>query len=285
MFTNALPSELIDVPAAVDPDAYSTGGQSSGYVDMSDYEAVLAVGLTGTIASTGKFDLKLQSNTTATGGSDVSSKAITQLTQASPDDSDKQALINLRGSELTEGHRYVKAVQTLTTAGADAATVLLAFKGALVGNMLPSEVVGLVGTVDPDVYSPGAQLSDAVDMSKWHCALGVLLVGDLGTDGTVVMKWTQATTSGGVYKDVSGATTATISKASPDGSNQRVKLDLRADDLDAANGYRYAKLSVTIGDTSSPEAATSDIAAVAFGVFPKVGVASDHDLASVAEIV
>lgn len=285
MFTNLLPSEVIDAAAAVDPDAYSTGEESSGYVDMSDYEAVLAVGLAGTIASSGKLDLKLQSNTTATGGSDVSGKEITQLTQASPDDSDKQALINLRRSELTAGHRYVKAVQTLTTAGADAATLLLGVKGVLVPNMLPSEVIGVVGTVDPDVYSPGAQLSDAIDMSKWHCAMGVLMIGDLGADGTVIMKWTQATTSGGVYKDVSGGTTATFTKASPDQSNQQVKLDLRAEDLDMANGYRYAKLSVTIGDTSSPEAATSDIAAAAFGVFPRIGVASDHDLSSVAEIV
>jgi len=286
MFTNLLPSEVIDCVAAIDPDAYTAAGVSSGYADMSDYESLLAVGLVGTIVSTGKYDLKLQSNTAASGGSDIVGKAITQLTEASPDDSDKQALINLRRSELTEGHRYVKMVRTLTTAGADSASLLLGFKGVLVANMLPSEVVGLVGTVDPDAYAPGAQLSDAIDMSKWHCAMGVLMIGDLGTDGSVVMKWTQATTAGGIYKDVSGATTATFAQAnSPAESNQQVKLDLRADDLDAANGYRFVKLSVTIADSSSPENATSDVGAVAFGVFPKIGVGSAHNLASVAEVV
>jgi hypothetical protein len=223
----------------------------------------------------------------ASGGADISGKAITQLAEAnSPTDSNKQAIINLRRGELTEGHRYVKMVRTLGTAGGDEAALLLGFKGAIVANNLPSEVAAVVATVDPDAYAPGATLSDAIDMANWHAALGILLIGDLGTDGTVVMKWTQAATSGGVYKDVSGATTATIDQAdSPDPSNQRIKLDLRADQMDAENGYRFAKLSVTVGDASSPASATSDVAAVALGVWPKVGVASAYDLASVDEIV
>jgi len=285
MHTNSLPSEHIDVVAAVDPDAYTAAAVSSGYADMRDYEALMAIALVGDIVSTGKYDLKLQSAVAATSGTDIDGKAITQLTQAGTD-SNKQALINLRRGEITSGHRYVKMVRTLTTAGADSASLLLGFKGAIVANNLPSEVAAVVATVDPDAYAPGATLSDAIDMANWHAALGILLIGDLGTDGTVVMKWTQAATSGGVYKDVSGATTATIDQAdSPDPSNQRIKLDLRADQMDAENGYRFAKLSVTVGDASSPASATSDVAAVALGVWPKVGVASAYDLASVDEIV
>lgn len=284
MFTNAKPSELIDVVAAIDPDAYSAAAVSSGYVDMSDYEAVLACGLVGDMVSTATFDLKLQSSTTASSGTDVSGKAITQLTEAGSDDN-KQALINLRGEEITEGDRYVKMVRTLGTAGADSACLMLGFKGSMVPNCLPSEVAAVVGVIDPDAYAPAEVTGDAVDMSEWHAAMGVLMIGDLGTDGTVIMKWEQATTAGGVYKDVSGATTASYTQASPNASNQQVKLDLRAEDLDIENGYRYARLSVTVGDTSSPESATSDIAAVAFGVWPKVGIASASDLASVDEIV
>lgn len=285
MFTNALPSELIDVVAAIDPDAYSNAAVSSGYVDMSDYEALLACELVGDMVSSSTVDLKLQSATAASGGADITGKAITQLTKAGSDDN-KQALINLRSSELTEGHRYVKAVRTIGAAGSDEAVLVLGLKGSLVANCKPSEVMALVGCVDPDAYAPATLSGDAVDMSEWHAALGVLMVGDLGTAGTVTMKWEQAVTSGGSYKDVTGRVTSTYDQAdSPNPSNQQIKLDLRADDLDAENGYRYARLSVTVTDETSPASATSDIAAVAFGVWPRIGVANDYDLASVDEIV
>lgn len=285
MDTNALPSELIDVVAAVDPDAYSNAAVSSGYVDMSDYEALLAVEMVGDMVSSSTCDLVLHEAVAATGGSLITGKAITQLTKAGSDDN-KQALINLRRDELTEGYRYVKMVRTLGTAGSDEAALLLGLKGALVPNCKPSEVVALVGCVDPDAYAPNTYTGDAVDMSLFHAALGVLMIGDLGTTGTVTMKWEQATTSGGSYKDVTGRVTDTISQSDspPTQSNQQIKLDLRAEDLDVENGYRYARLSVTVTDESSPANATSDVAAVAFGVWPKVGIASDIDLASVDSI-
>jgi len=286
MFTNALPSELIDVVAVIDPDAYSQATVSSGYADMSDYEALLAVGLVGTIASTGKYDLKFQSNTAATGGSDVSGKAITQLTEASPDDSDKQALINLRGEELTEGHRYVKMVRTLTTAGADEATLLLGLKGGMVPNCLPSEVMAVVATIDPDAYAPGDQSSDWFDTSKFHAFLTIFLVGDAGATVTLSSKLEQAVTSGGAAKDISGKTTAAVDgSGSPSESNVQQTIDLRPEELDMDNDYRWARLTVTGTDTDSPADTTSDYAAVVFGVWPRTGIASDHDLASVDEIV
>lgn len=285
MFTNALPSELIDVVAALDPDAYGAAAVSSGYADMSDYEALLAVALVGDFVSTGKYDLKLQSNTAASGGSDVSGKAITQLTQAGTD-SNKQALINLRGEELTEGHRYVKMVRTLTDAGADSATLLLGLKGVLVPNCLPSEVMAVVATIDPDVYSPGDQSSDWFDCSKFHAYLAVLMVGDLGATVSITSKFEQAVTSGGSAKDISGKTTsARDGSASPSESNVQQTIDLRAEDLDMANDYRWARLTVTGADTDSPADTTSDYGAVVFGVWPRTGIASDNDLASVDEIV
>ena len=283
MFTNALPSEYIDVVAAVDPDAYSAAAVSSGYADLRDYECLMAIEMAGDLVSSATLDLKLQSATTASGGADITGKLITQLTKAGSDDN-KQAIINLRREEVTEGHRYVKMVRTLTTAGGDEAAILLGFKGALVASGKPSEVAAVVATVDPDAYAPAAQSSDAIDMANWHAALGILMVGDLGTDGTVTMKWQQGITSGGDYIDVSGATTAAIDQTdSPDPSNRQVKLDLRAEDL--TDGYRYAKLVVTVTDETSPANAASDVAAVALGVWPKIGIASAYDLASVDSIV
>lgn len=289
MFTNALPSELVSVAAAVDPDAYGTGAVSSGYVDMSDYESIMAVALAGTLGSSATLDLKLQSAVAASSGTDISGKAITTLTQAGTD-SDKQAIVNFRRSEINidSAHRYVKAVQTVGTATSDAATIILGAKPGLFTNADMSELVGVVATVDPDVYSPGDQSSDWVDISDWSVGLlGVLMVGDLGTAGTVVAKFEQATnTSAGGLKDVTGKVTATLDQTdSPDPSNQQLTIDCRPEDVDIEGGFRYVRLTITVADATSPEDATSDIAGVVFGVVPRTGVATEFDLASVDEVV
>lgn len=285
MIINALPSELIDVVAAIDPDAYSAAAVSSGYADMAAYEALLAIELAGDIVSTGKVDNVLYQAVAASGGSAITGKAITQLTQAGSD-SNKQALINLRREELTESYRYVKMLRTLTTAGADEAALLLGIKGAIVPNRLPSEQVAVIGVIDPDAYAPAALSSGWFDMSRWHAALAIMMIGDLGTACTVTGKFQQATTSGGSAKDVTGRATSTYDQTtSPNPSNQQVKLDLLNEDLDMANDYRWAKFVMTATDETSPANATSDLAAVIIGVGPKHAPASDWDLTSVDEIV
>lgn len=286
MQTNALPSEYIVPAAAIDPDAYSAAAVSSGYVDMSLYEHVLAVAMVGDFVSTGKYDLALYEAAAASGGSAITGKAITQLTQAGSD-SNKQALINLRRGELTEGNRYVKGLRTLTTAGADSTTMLLGIKPGFADNCLPSEVMALVGAIDPDANAPGDVSTGWIDMSAWHAMLAVVLVGDMGSATTLAGKFEQATSSGGAgVKDVTGvAISALDQSASPNPSNQQVTLDCRADDLDAENGFRYVRFTATGVDTTSPANATSDYAVALFGVWPKVGIASDFDAATVDEIV
>ncbi len=136
----------------------------------------------------------------------------------------------------------------------------------------------VVGTVDPDALTATAHLSDAIDMSKYDEILAVVLVGDLGTNATVDAKLTQATTSGGTYKDVTGKAITQLTKASPDDSDKQALISCRGEDLDMDSDYRYVKLSVTVGT------ATSDGGAVVLGR-PKSGLASGVDLASVAEMV
>lgn len=121
------PSERFVLLGVIDPDANSTGALSTGYVDMSKFSSVYALVAAGTIASTGKIDFKLQQATTSGGAGvkDISGKSITQLTEAGTD-SDKQAVINCHESELDAegGFRFVKAVYTGTTAGADSAAFI-----------------------------------------------------------------------------------------------------------------------------------------------------------------
>ena len=149
----------------------------------------------------------------------------------------------------------------------------------VMSNTLPSEVAAIVATIDPDAYTATNYLSDAIDMSKIDQILAIVMAGTLGSSATLAVKLTQATTSGGTYKDITGKAITTLSQASPDGSDKQSLINCRADELDIDNDYRWVKLSITVAT------ATSDCGAIVLGVGERYGPAADGDLASVAEIV
>ena len=144
-------------------------------------------------------------------------------------------------------------------------------------NTLPSEVAAVVATIDPDAYTTGEELSDAIDMSKIDQLLAVIMAGILGASATLDAKLTQATTSGGTYKDITGKAITQLVKATDD--DKQALINCRADELDIDNDYRWVKLSMTIGT------ATSDCGALVLGLGERYGPAADGDLASVDEIV
>ena len=102
MNINALGSEQAAIVATIDPDALAATTHTSDYVDASEFANFMAIGKIGTMAASSTFDMKLVQATDSggTGKKDITGKAITQLTQASPDDSDKQVIINLKPEEL-----------------------------------------------------------------------------------------------------------------------------------------------------------------------------------------
>lgn len=117
--------EELAILATIDPDAYSTGEQLSDPIDMSRHESIAALLLLGEITATGTIDAKFVSSATSGGTyTDITGKALTQLTAAGTD-SDKQAILNLRHDEVPSGHRYVKLSVTAGTAGADFGAVVV----------------------------------------------------------------------------------------------------------------------------------------------------------------
>ncbi len=114
-------------------------------------------------------------------------------------------------------------------------------------------------------------------MSKIDQLLAVVMAGTLGSSATLDAKLTQATTSGGTYKDISGKAITQLVKATDD--DKQALINCRAEELDIDNDYRWVKLSMTVGT------ATSDAGALVLGFGERYGPASDGDLASVAEIV
>ena len=142
--------------------------------------------------------------------------------------------------------------------------------------MKPSEMAAVVGVIDPDAYAAATYLTAAVDMSDFDQLLGIISVGDMGSNATLDAKFVQATTAGGTYSNVTGGAITQLTQGSPDDSNQQVLINLKGSDL--SDGYRYVKLSVTIAT------AACDAGAMVLGFGPNFGPASDGDLSSVAEI-
>lgn len=120
-------NEQVAVVATIDPDAYGTGTQGSDYVDMADFEKVMWIVQAGALGSSATLDFALYEATDDQGDGEqaISGKAITQLTEAGTD-SDKQAIVEVRADELSEGYRYVRGILTIGTATSDAAVIAVA---------------------------------------------------------------------------------------------------------------------------------------------------------------
>lgn len=137
----------------------------------------------------------------------------------------------------------------------------------------------VLGTIDPDAYSASTVVSDYVDAADFHQILAIVMAGTLGSSATLDAKLVQATDSSGTSsKDITGAAITQLTQAGTD-SDKQALISLNVDNLDIANGFRYVALSMTIGT------AASDAGGLIIGLAPRVGPASDNDLASVDEIV
>ena len=122
-----LPSEKFAIVATIDPDAYTAGAQTSDWVNVENWQELMAVVMAGTLGSSATLDFKLQQATDASGTSakNITSASITQLTQAGTD-SDKQAVINLNPEKLdvANGFTFVAMVMTVATATSDCGAIM-----------------------------------------------------------------------------------------------------------------------------------------------------------------
>lgn len=123
-----LASEAAALVATVDPDALTAATHTSDWVDMQDFERIMAIVAVGTLGTSATVDAKLEQATdsSGSGAKDITGKAITQLTQAGSDD-DKQAIINCKADELDveNDFRYVRLSITVGTATSDGAGFVL----------------------------------------------------------------------------------------------------------------------------------------------------------------
>lgn len=128
MNVNILPSDRARLMDVIDPDAYGTGTEVGGWIAAEEYENFLAVIMAGDLGTSATVDAKIEEakDGSGTGAQDLSGKAITQLTQAGTD-SNKQAAINVRQDELSDGFTHIRVSLTVGTASSDAAAALFGF--------------------------------------------------------------------------------------------------------------------------------------------------------------
>lgn len=121
-------TDLIAVAATIDPGAKTAGAHTSDWVNMANFDQVLAVLAVGTLGTSATVDAKIQQATdgSGTGAKDVTGKSITQLTQAGSD-SNKQVVIGVSAADLDVANDfdYVRLSVTVGTATSDAAAVIV----------------------------------------------------------------------------------------------------------------------------------------------------------------
>lgn len=129
MNPNVLPSDRARIVAAIDPDAYAADTHTTEWIAAADYASFLVIVMAGALGTSATLDAKLvqAKDGSGTGPEDITGKVIDQLTQAGDDDSDQQAVINLRPEDLDEGFTHFQLSMTIAEATSDAGAVVLGF--------------------------------------------------------------------------------------------------------------------------------------------------------------
>lgn len=113
-----------------------------------------------------------------------------------------------------------------------------------------TEVMALLATIDPVSQAAGTVNTGWIDAGSAFGIVAALQTGVLGASATVDAKLQQAKDSSGTgAKDVSGKSINQIVKAS--GDNKQAIINCRGQELDVEGGFRYVRLSVTVGTAAS----------------------------------
>lgn len=139
-----------------------------------------------------------------------------------------------------------------------------------------AEILSVLGTVDPISQGVGTVTTGWISAANHERFMALIQTGVLGAAATVDAKLQQATDNVGTgVKDVAGKSIAQIIKAT--GDNKQAEINLRAEELDIANGFAYFRLSITVG------VAASLLGASVLGGVAKNGPASALNQAGVVQ--
>jgi len=117
-------------------------------------------------------------------------------------------------------------------------------------NALMSELMAIKATLSPQSLSAGSATTTWVPAGEVHRHLFLLQTGTLGANATVDARVLQATDAAGTgAKVVPNKIITQIVKAS--GDDKQALINVRPAELDAANGFGFIALRVTVGTAAS----------------------------------
>ena len=146
-------------------------------------------------------------------------------------------------------------------------------------NAKPSEMIGVVGNIDPDAYAAGTVTTGWIAAKDFQSFVAIVQAGDLGASATLDALLQQASDSGGTgAKSITGKAITQLTQAGTD-SNKQVLINLRPEELDVDNGFTHFRLSMTVATD------TSDAGGIVLGVVPVRGPATGVDASTVDEVV
>lgn len=145
-------------------------------------------------------------------------------------------------------------------------------------NQKISEAIAVLATIDPASQAAGTVTTGWVDQSVFFFVLALIDVGAFGASATVDAKLQQAQDSSGTgAKDITGKAITQMLAAG--GNNKQVMISMKEADLDTENGFRYVRLSITVGT------AATLVSALLLGGVSRFQPASAYNQAAVTQIV
>jgi hypothetical protein len=117
-------------------------------------------------------------------------------------------------------------------------------------NEMMSDQLAIMDAINPVSQGVGTVTTGWVSAANFERFLATIITGVLGAAATVDAKLQQAKDVGGTgAKDVTSKAITQIVKAS--GDNKTAMINLRADELDVANGFCFVRASLTVGAAAS----------------------------------
>lgn len=145
-------------------------------------------------------------------------------------------------------------------------------------NLNLSSRIGVIGVISPRSAAAGTVSTAWLDMQQLFTALVLLSIGAFGANATIDAQIEQATDANGTNAKPIPASQITQLVAAG-GNDRQVQIDLRQEDFDRNAGFRFFRLTVTVGT------AATQLSAFVIGTDFRAGNGTSNDATSVAQTI
>lgn len=116
-----------------------------------------------------------------------------------------------------------------------------------------AEALALLGAINPSSQAAGSLTTGWISLANAERIQALVQVGTFGASATVDANIQQAQDSSGTNaKAITGKAITQLLAAG--GNNVQATIDLRVEELDAANGFGFVELTITVGTAATETA-------------------------------